>query len=105
MTDEYQIGLDRRGWIDSQADDRIGTQGQRLGACVLDQGEARAAFIDLPGDQVHWLKIAVGTSRLETGACELSGNVFGRPPVARAAGVAAFEFIIGQDRDVRPPAL
>ena len=46
VTGEHQLGLDSRGRIDPQADDRIGPEGQGLRSGFPDQREARVAFVD-----------------------------------------------------------
>ncbi len=62
-------------------------------------------LIDRSGDQPDRLEKSLGSGWFEPGPRELLGHVVGRLAVALAAGVAAFELVIGQDQDVRPPSL
>ena len=75
------------------------------GPLSVDQREARVAFVDCPGYEVDRLKEPVGARGFEAVAGELAGDILGGFAVAHAAGVATFELVIGQNRDVRPPAL
>ena len=51
------------------------------------------------------LEESIGPGGLEAGSLELPGHVLGGFAVAGAAGAAALESVIGQNEDVRPPAL
>ena len=62
-------------------------------------------FIDDAGDEPDRLEKPFGSGWLEPGPRELSGNILGCLTVPLAAGVAAFELVIGQRHDVGPPAL
>jgi hypothetical protein len=59
----------------------------------------------LAGDEFDRLVEAVDSRRLGARALELLDGIGLRSALATAAGVAAFEFIVGEEFDVIPPGL
>lgn len=76
-----------------------------LGLTVTEEGEAGVGFVDLAGSELDGLHVALGSGGGEAEAFELLGDVGGGLAVAFAAGVAAFEFVVGEELNVLPPKL
>jgi hypothetical protein len=97
--------FERFGGIDAQANGGILTQHQRFGAAIAHQREARLLFNNLAGMKLDRLHISGNAGRLEAGALELSRHISCRFAITLAARIAAFQFVVGEKNNVRPPAL
>ena len=62
-------------------------------------------FINLRHFEFDRLQIAVDARRLEPRALEFARDEPRRAEMAGRPGVAAFHVVVGQDLDVRPPAV
>lgn len=93
------------GGVGPQAEIGLFTEfnGERL--ALANEGEAGVGFVDLAGLELHGLRVALGAGGGEAEAFELFGDVGGGLAVALATGVAAFEFVVGEELDVLPPKL
>jgi len=65
----------------------------------------RFVLDDSAGAELDRLDVAVHAARPESDARELGGDVVSRLSMAFAPGVPTFEPIVGQELDVRPPAV
>jgi len=90
--------------FDAHAENRIFPQRQRLPLAVSHQRQARLPFHDLSGAKLHRLYIAGFAGRFQTAAFKLGRDILGRPPMSWTTGFAAFELVVSEKRDVRPPA-
>src|SRR5215831_8367689 len=79
---------------------------ERSDLAFRDERERRFGFVHFELRETHGLvEAGVGAGRLEAGLLELLDGVGLRFFKAFAAGVAAFERIVGQEFDVRPPGI
>ena len=60
--------------------------------------EARLRFVDAAAAECDRLEVALGAARLETGALEVIGDVFGGLAMLGRAGVAALHRVARQER-------
>ena len=102
---ENQRRFDLGRGHDAGADDGIFTERERFAFAVADEGEAAIFFDDLAGDELDGLVEAVYARGFCARALELLDGVCLRFALATAAGVAAFEFVVGENFDVIPPGL
>src|SRR5260370_10656142 len=100
---ERRFDLGRRH--DACANDGIFAERERIVFAVADEAKAAILFDDLAGDELDGLVETVDPRGLCARALELLDGVSLRGALATAAGIAAFEFVVGQDFDVIPPGL
>ena len=101
---EDERGLEGRCGIDAERNHGVLAEPERLLASVAHQREAAMGLVDRQGLELDRLQIAVGAGSPEAELLELPGHVFGRLAMPRAAGLAPLQGIVGQKRNVRPPA-
>src|SRR5207302_913153 len=106
VADEHHMPADVHGRArGARADKGISGEGERLGFTVQDEGERGFGFVHLKLSETQGLVEAVAPGGFETGLVELFDGVGLRFFEALAAGVAAFERIVGEKLDVRPPGV
>ena len=71
----------------------------------MDEGKAAIFLDDLARNELDGLVEAVHAGGFGSGVLELFDSVNLRFVLATAAGVAAFELVVGEKLDVIPPAL
>ena len=74
-------------------------------AIGADNGDTAFVVDELAGLELDGLQIAVGAGGFEAEGLHLGGDVFDGFVVAFAAGVAALQFVVGEELDVGPPAV
>ena len=89
----------------ARADDGIFAERERFAFAVADEGETAILFDDLAGDEFDRLVEAVGAGGFGARVLELLDGILLRLALATAAGIAAFEFVVGENLDVIPPGL
>jgi hypothetical protein len=94
-------------WIghDAGTDGGIFTKRKRLAFAVTDECKAAIFLDDLAGYEFDGLIEAVGARRHCARIFELLDCIGLRGALAATAGIAAFEFIVGENFDAIPPSL
>jgi len=81
----------------------VGAEGERLLFAVADQREAGLFLHQQARVELDGLPIAGGARGLEAELPELAGYVIHRLEKFRGADIAALQFVVGEELDVRPP--
>src|SRR5208282_974602 len=105
VADENQRRFNLGRGHDAGADKGIFAEREWFALAVVDQREAAILFDDLAGDEFDGLVEAVNARRFRARALELLDGMGLRGALATAAGIAAFEFVVGEDFDMTPPGL
>ena len=105
VADKDHGRFDARGGVGPEVEVSLFAEFNGEGLTIADDGEAGVGFVDLAGLELDGLHVALGSGSGEAEAFELFGDVGGGLAMAFAAGVAAFEFIVGEELNVLPPKL
>ena len=102
---EDERGLEGRCGVDAEGDRGGVAERERHLAPVAHQAHAGMSLVDRPCLELDRLKEAHRAGGPEPEFFEFTRHVIGRLAMPRAAGVASLQRIVGQERDMRPPAL
>src|SRR5262249_40207453 len=98
-------GVGVLGEVATGGECRVVAELERSDPALLSNCEAGLLFDDLRDFEFDWLEVTSGSGGLESGALEFAREIFSSAAVAWGSGVAAFEFVVGEDLDVGPPAV
>src|SRR6185503_13928853 len=88
----------------AEVDRRVAAERERVRAAVGNERDARPFGDEPRRREVRHLEIAVRADWLQTGLPEFVRDVAGRLEIILCPGRAAAQAVVGEDRDVAPPA-